>query len=267
MALVTTTNLSLKTFADGDNPGAGSQTTSSGNTGLNANALIIDTALGTFHNADGSHKANAVTGSCLAASIVDNSSLQLSSNQLSIKALGVLTSHIALLNITNALIANQTILPAKMDSNAATSGYPLIAGATTPSYAQLTATGIAANTITGSLVSQSNNVRKMLLVFYKSSSATGYAQHSGVTMTSTLGVPMTRAGSITGVSWYSPSDTIGANATASHGTYNFAIGDRITVSQTSGTAIYTKINDTNKLSVSDTSFTSGFITVEIEFTN
>ena len=58
MPRVGTPNLNLGTYLDGEYPGAGSQSVD--NDGLNGNVIKLDRAVGTEHNADGSHKANVI---------------------------------------------------------------------------------------------------------------------------------------------------------------------------------------------------------------
>lgn len=76
MALVLTTNLSLGTWTDGENPGAGSQTVD--NTGLNGNWLKLDAAVGTEHNANGTHKDDKIAGASIKAAFADGSTLEMS---------------------------------------------------------------------------------------------------------------------------------------------------------------------------------------------
>lgn len=145
MPRVGTANLNLGKWLDGDNPGAGPTTGDS--LGLNGNAEKIDNAVGTQHNADGTHKNDVINGNSLKASvadgttlefnnptgskvlrikdggvtgakfasgIVDASTLQLVSGVLSVKPGGVGASQIAGLAVLGSNIAPATITPDKM---------------------------------------------------------------------------------------------------------------------------------------------------------
>jgi len=96
MPRVTTTNIALGTFLDGENPGAGSQTVLAGNTGLNANWLILDQAVGTEHLANGVHKSNVIDGPNLKTTVADGSTLELSGSplKLRVKALGITSAQL-----------------------------------------------------------------------------------------------------------------------------------------------------------------------------
>jgi len=78
MSRGTTPNLGLGVWDDGDVPGAGSKTVVS--TGLNTNQLIVDIAVGTEHNVDGTHKDDKIDGRSLKASVVDGSTLEASAS-------------------------------------------------------------------------------------------------------------------------------------------------------------------------------------------
>lgn len=112
MARIGTPLLGLGTWLDNENPGAGSQTVP--NTGLNGNCLIIDVAVGTGHNADGSHKANIIKGSNLVQaggdSVVDGTTLEFNANKIRVKALAINGTH---LNQT----AGQTVDGATLEFN------------------------------------------------------------------------------------------------------------------------------------------------------
>lgn len=73
MSRVATSNLGLGTWAQGENPGSGSQTVD--NTGLNGNFIKIDTAVGTAHNANGSHKTGVIDKTMLATNVCDGATI------------------------------------------------------------------------------------------------------------------------------------------------------------------------------------------------
>ena len=98
---LTAINSLLGVWDDGDDAGAGTKgvTVAASGTGLNANWETLDVAVGTEHNADGTHKANKIKGSNLiqtgADSCVDGSSLEFYANKARVKALGITTAMIA----------------------------------------------------------------------------------------------------------------------------------------------------------------------------
>jgi len=107
MPRVPTTNLALGTFLDGENPGAGSQTVLAGNTGLNANWLILDQSIGTEHLANGVHKSNVIDGPMLKTTSVDGSTIDLSGSplKLRVKALGITSAQLAAASVMAGKIA------------------------------------------------------------------------------------------------------------------------------------------------------------------
>lgn len=73
MARVGTPNLNIGMWLDGENPGAGSQAGDS--TGLNGNSWKLDIAVGTEHNANGTHKTNIIDGAQLKTTVADGSTI------------------------------------------------------------------------------------------------------------------------------------------------------------------------------------------------
>lgn len=115
---LTATNSLLGVWDDGDDAGAGTKgvTVALGGVGLNANWETLDVAVGTEHNADGTHKANKIKGSNLVQSggdsCVDGSTLEFSSNQIRLKDLGV----------TTAKINTDAVTAAKLNADCAGTG-------------------------------------------------------------------------------------------------------------------------------------------------
>jgi hypothetical protein len=94
MARVATSNLGLGTFADGENPGAGSQSIRS--TGLNDLPIALDIAVGGEHNADGTHKANKIDKGNLKTTVCDGASTEKDASVgIRVKALGILSGMLA----------------------------------------------------------------------------------------------------------------------------------------------------------------------------
>ncbi len=106
MSLVLTSNLSLGTWADGENPGAGSQTVN--NSGLNGNWLKLDTAVGTEHNTDGTHKDDKIAGSSIKAAFADGSTLEMSASTGS-KAIRVKDDGVTGAKLNSNVVDNTTL--------------------------------------------------------------------------------------------------------------------------------------------------------------
>jgi hypothetical protein len=131
MARVATPNLSLGTWLDGENPGAGSQTVDS--TGLNGNAIKLDTAVGVAHTTAGAHKSGVIDGPNLAATAVDASSIQLAGAplKLSVKALGIVASMIAAGAVIAGKLADGAVEQASRIADGIITGAKLAAGTIT----------------------------------------------------------------------------------------------------------------------------------------
>lgn len=97
----TTPNGLLWEWNDNDNPGAGTKgvTKASGGTGLNSCWSTLDVAVGTEHNANGTHKNDKITGANLNANVVDGATLEVSAGTgtkvIRIKDAGVTMAKIA----------------------------------------------------------------------------------------------------------------------------------------------------------------------------
>lgn len=272
MSRGTTTNLSLGVWDDGDNPGAGSKTVISGNTGLNMNWLRVDETIGGEHNTNGTHKDDKINGNSIKQSATDGTTLT-TNNATGAKVLkiadgGVGATQLADTSITNVKISNQTILPAKLDSSSAISGYPLTAGATTPSYAQLGTTGIADDAITAAKISHDNNRTKNIYTCIFDSTLTGYAKHNNIIFTASLGIPTSEAGSITRVSRCTSTGSIATQSAvySTGGATHFAQGQRLSVHHDSTVPnITARINDSIALTLEATITNPTMVEVEVEF--
>ena len=92
MARIGTSNLNLGTWAEGEHPGAGSQTEATGS-GLNENWLVLDAAVGVGHTTAGAHKSNVITGANLVQTgtgkVADDSTLEFAANMLQVKDAGI----------------------------------------------------------------------------------------------------------------------------------------------------------------------------------
>ena len=153
MSRVATSNLGLGTFLDGENPGAGSQTIRS--TGLNDLAVELDIAVGTEHNADGTHKANKIDKAQLKTTVADGSTIEKDATVgLRVKDAGITAAKLA----ANAIAVGDDTVQAKAiaapmlaDGCIDVGGLKIAAGALKAAdYGALsvTAAAIAANTIT-----------------------------------------------------------------------------------------------------------------------
>lgn len=114
MSITRTKNLKLINADKGDDIPAGTKADAAtpvndlNNSGRNGDQQKIDEAVGQEHNADGTHKNNVIKGvNCIqtgADAVVDESSLEFSSNKMQIKALGVGTPELAANGVTVAKI-------------------------------------------------------------------------------------------------------------------------------------------------------------------
>jgi len=129
MARVATSNIALGTWLDGENPGAGSQSVDS--TGLNGNAIKIDTAIGAEHNADGTHKAAKIDKGNLKTTVADGSTLELhATNGLQAKDAGITAAKLASNAVETAKIKDANVTAAKLAASAiAIGGTAIQAGA------------------------------------------------------------------------------------------------------------------------------------------
>lgn len=187
MARVGTSNLNLGTYTDGEYPGAGSQTIDSD--GLNGNMIKMDRAVGTEHNADGSHKSNVIKGSNLiqsgANSCVDGATLEFSSNSIRVKANGLTGSH---MNQT----AGQTVDGTTLEFNA---------NAIRVKDASISAAKLATDAVTDAKILRGNNAIRQVQAFSKASTAAGFLAKEGITMSNGQGMTLPHDFVITGLSF------------------------------------------------------------------
>ncbi len=282
MARGETTNLDLGVWDEGDNPGAGSKTESTGNVGLNKNWLILDTALGVGHNADGSHKADSIDGPALKTTVADASTIQLTGSplKLNVKDDG----------ITGAKIAAAAVDGSTLEASAATgakafrikddgvTGAKLAAGIVDDSTLEATAaTGtktfrVKDAGITGAKISHSNMRTKNYFQF-TTAGVDGYAYVGSIQCGSSYGQPMLRAGCATGLAIrqadgtvYSQAIDYAASGAATAG--RFAADDVLSVEvDASSQTVILKISGTAVTALNLVSWDdgqAGFITVEVE---
>jgi hypothetical protein len=121
MARKGTTNLNLGTWTDKENPGAGSQDVD--NTALNGNWLKIDSALGSGHNADGTHKNGSIDGANLKSTVADGVTLvqDADTKKIKVNPAGIGTTHIADSAVTTAKLNSGAVTTAKLAASAVTS--------------------------------------------------------------------------------------------------------------------------------------------------
>lgn len=158
MARVSTGSLDLGMWLDGENPGAGSQV-SFPNSGLNGNAMKVQVAVGTQHNADGTHKDNVIDKNNLKTTVCDGASIEKDSSVgLRVKALGILSGMLA----AGAVIAGKIA-----DGAVDTTGRlvdRIVTGAKI-ALATILTENIADAQITAVKESHDNNSRKQMLWF------------------------------------------------------------------------------------------------------
>ena len=153
MARVATSQLGLGTWLDNENPGAGSQSIVS--TGANGNMIILDIAVGTEHNADGTHKANKIDKGNLKTTVADGTTIEKDATVgLRVKDGGITAAKLAASSIPvgGSQVQAKAIAASMLaDGCIDVGGLKIAAGALkTADYGALsiTAAAIAANTIT-----------------------------------------------------------------------------------------------------------------------
>ncbi len=266
MAITSTTNLSLNMYSDGDNPGAGVTNSSAPtNTGLNGNWHKIDAVAGGVITSAGALKSNVVT----TASIQDNAitSAKIGANAIINGKVNLSATDDTTLTVASGLIKvkDSGIGVTQLASNAVTS-VKIIDNAVTTAK-------IIDDAVTSAKIGSNNTKTKANFVFTKNTATIGYLTAGNVTTSATVGIPMMRAGSITGI-YVTSGSGIGTN-TANVGTHTFAIGDKLQV-YVSGIqgehlppyTVSTKINDIDKLTVSNNNIgatTTMIVNIEVEY--
>ena len=159
MARIATSNLSMGTWEEGENPSAGSQTVKGGN-GLNDNWLILDEAVGTEHTAAGAHRDDVITGASIASSIVDNTTLTYSaatgSKYFYVKSGGIGATQLGTGAVTTTKIGTGAVTSNELGSSAVVEA-KVGTGA-------ITNTKIGDDAVTAAKISHDNNRTKQLIV-------------------------------------------------------------------------------------------------------
>lgn len=120
MSRVTTTNLSLGAWDEGDHPGAGSKTVLSANTGLNGNWLILDAAVGVGHDSAGAHRANVIDGPNLKTTVADATTIALQGSPLKLSVIGIGSQHIVAGAVVEAGLGALSVSTGKIQDDAVT---------------------------------------------------------------------------------------------------------------------------------------------------
>ncbi len=278
MSRVTTSNLSLGAWDEGDNPGAGSKTVASGNTGLNGNWLILDAAVGVGHNADGTHKADTIDGPNLKTSVADASTIQLTGSplKLNIKDDGV----------TGAKIAAAFADGSTLETSAATGSKTIRikdAGVTKSKLASTVADGttieldatdglrIKADGVTAAKMAHDNPRLRESFTF-AFAQGDSYGKYGGVTCGATFGIPMRHAGMIVEMLYRTSDGDTGSDSQsyASSGaasTGRVAAGDPLSCAwgeaRIAGTAVTALDFGGSVTAIGDSGY--GFLTIVVEF--
>ena len=270
MARLGTTNLDLGTWLDNENPGAGSQTVD--NTGLNGDKIKLDIAIGTEHNANGTHKADKIDGPSLKTTVADGSSIEATGTprKLQVKALGIQNSHINS-NVADADSLEKDGTSGKLQIKAVKAGKILgvgtgkaVDGATiglnSSNELEVKDNGVAAAKIAH------DNTRTKLLLVFGVDGATNYGVINGVVTSASVGVPIERAGCVTAVTVVDTAGVVAGDTAAynASGTNHFAAHSKITF-QIDASVLIVKINGTG---ISDPVTapvgTAALVTIEIE---
>lgn len=270
MARVGTTNLNLGTWLDAENPGAGSQTVD--NTGLNGDKIKIDVAVGAEHNANGTHKDDKIDGPSLKTTVADGSSLEATGTprKLQVKALGIQKGHInsnvadgdsLQKNGTSGALEIKTIKAGKLLG----SGAGKAVDGTTIGLNGSNELEVKDDGITAGKISHDNTARKHLFTF-SIDSGTNYGVCNGIVTTAAIGIPMPRAGAVTGIA---VCDSVGNVLTDSaaytpSGANHFAQGAKIMVYHDAG-VIFVKVNGSSLSDPIAGGDNGSIVTVEVEF--
>lgn len=263
MARIATTNLSLGTWAEGENPGAGSQTVQD-NAGLNHNWLKLDAVIGAEHGSAGTHNNDVIGGASIKNTIVDGTTL-VASASTGAKTFGVATGGIGSTQLASGAVTSGKLGTGAVDATA------LASNAVTEAKinaAAVTNTKLGDDAVTSAKISHDNTRTKVCFVFTVVTDAQQYAYIGNVQCTATYGLPMPRAGSITKHSVCNNGGVV-VSATSTYGTTTFAAGDKIQLymNQAAADTMQVKINDTTKSALSLESSGSGnwISTIEVEF--
>jgi hypothetical protein len=242
MARLGTTLLNLGTWTDNENPGAGSQTVD--NTGLNGDKIKLDLAVGTEHNADGTHKADKIDGPNLKTTVADGSSLEATGTprKLQVKALGIKKGHINS-DVADGTTIEKDVTSGVLQIKAGGVGAGKILGAGTGKAVDGTTIGLNASNeleikdvgVTGPKISHDNTRSKIVLVF-GINPASGVGMVDDITTSPSIGIPVRLAGCVTGVVAISTGASITSAALAYNaaGAYHFAANSKLTVSNPQG---------------------------------
>jgi hypothetical protein len=248
MARVGTTLLNLGTWLDGENPGAGSQSVD--NTGLNGDKIKLDLAVGTEHNADGTHKADKIDGPSLKTTVADGSSLEATGTprKLQVKALGIHKGHINT-DVADADSLQKNGTSGALEIKAVKAGK--ILGTGTGKAVDGTTIGLNVSNelevkdlgITGAKISR-DNMRTKIFIAFSIDGSTKYGVIGGVVTTAVIGLPMPRAGAVTAISAVTSSGVVvrGVAVYSATAGNHFAIGARLTVADDSTGVTNVKLN-------------------------
>jgi hypothetical protein len=210
-----------------DNAGAGSTSFSvfTGK-GLNDNFIRLWRAIKTVLNADGTMASAVVDCTNLKSTVPDDSTLEqdAGTKKLKIKALGVDTAQLKDDAVSTAKIADDAITSALIADNAVLTAHV--------ADGNITHVKLAADAVESDNISHDNTRTKVCFSIGFASDASGvFGYVANQIMTSTYGIPMPRAGSITRLT---ACDTAGnvTYASYNYGTKVFSAYDKIQVKMT-----------------------------------
>lgn len=200
---IATPNLDLGTYPLGQNPGAGPQNVSEtdptkAGKGSNGDKIKLDIAIGTEHNATGTHKNAVIDGANLKSTVADDSTIKQDASTKKLRVMskatdadaGVGTNQIKNDAVTGAEIADNSIVQAHMTDGSIGTNELIDASVTLAKH--------AADSVDATKITHDNNRTKGMLVFLLKSLATGtWAFHGDQQLNANLGVPMPRAGKLT----------------------------------------------------------------------
>ena len=262
MARVGTSNHDLGMWAQGENPGAGTQDQAAVGKALNDNWKKIDNfAAGV--NADGTFKSAVILPANLDPTVVDGVTLDqdTSTKKLKVHAQGVDTPQ----------LKDGAVAAAKMATAAVGTGALIDGAVTEPKLAAgaVSTRALADHNVTDQKIAHGARARKVMFSFsILNLTAPGWASVNGILTSSGQGLPMTQPGSVTALYWSSSSPAHGGATKpyASSGAYHFNAGDMLTV-LAGGALFCTAVINASPLDWGVTVDVGGNVifTIEVEF--
>lgn len=225
--------LGMGTWADEDDPGAGSQTFSTGHsgTGLNANFIKVWKAITSILSAYGTLKDNIVTGAMIHSGAADGSTLEKSGSSFRVKDAGIAAAKLASDAVTTTKVLDANITAAKLASDAVTTLKIADSNVTTAK--------VADDAITPAKISHDNARTKVCFTF-TGNDGNDFSYHGNVACSASIGIVMPRNGCVTSFTVVQTNGTT-YSVTVAYSTVaanHFGAGAKLAVFEDSGNKYY-----------------------------